>query len=251
MLGSLAGAAATERTTGRPTSSNGASSLHLWWRWPGSSPDLVRVAVTLEVLRRPSVAELHFWALQVSFAEADGRVRHGAGHVGLQHHPQYPGGTAVNWGGYGPDGRELDGTDSALPSTLGNRNTRDLRWEAGRPVRIEVTRSAAGWAASVDGVHVRDLLAGGDRLVDVGMWSEVFAPCDAPSSAVRWSDPEGTTADGRTVHPVAVVTAYQEVRAGGCSNTVSEPDGMGVVQRTNVPRTIGAGHVLPLRSPTT
>jgi hypothetical protein len=244
----LLGGTPAERTSGLPTSSNGASSLHLWWRWPGAQPELVAAAVTLEVVVRPVVDRLHFWALQVGFADAGPLARsHGAGHVGLQHHPGHPGGTAVNWGGYGADGRELDGSASPLPSATGNRNTRDLVWEEGRPVRLEVRRGEAGWAASVDGVHLRDLHAGGERLVGIGTWSEVFAPCDAPSSVVRWSRLEATTADGRTVRPTGVTTGYQSVRDGGCSNTSSEGDGAGgLLQRTNVARATPAGAVLPL-----
>jgi hypothetical protein len=240
-----------ERTTGRPTSSNGASSLHLWWRWAGPPPELIEVAVDLEVVVRPSVDDLHFWALQVGFADSrPPRPSFGAGHVGLQHHPAHPGGTAVNWGGYGPDGRELGGTVSPLASATGNPNTRDLVWLPGRSVRLEVRRGLEGWAALVDGLPVRDLRAGGDRLVGVGMWSEVFAPCDAPTSVVRWSGMQATTVDGRVVRPAAVVTGYQSVRDGGCSNSSSQLDPSGgVLQMTNVARTVPPGAVLPLGAP--
>ncbi len=248
LLGSPGGA---ERTSGRPTSSNGASSFHLWWRWPGPQPELIEVAVDLEVVVPPSVDDLHFWALQVGFADSrPPRPSLGAGHVGLQQHPGHPGGTAINWGGYGADGRELGGTVSPLASTTGNPNTRDLVWLPQRSVRLEVRRGLEGWAALVDGIHIRDLHVGGDRLVGVGMWSEVFAPCDAPTSVVRWSAMEATTVDGRRVHPIGVVTAYQAVRDGGCSNTTSQPDGSGgVLQMTNVARAVPAGTVLPVAPP--
>jgi hypothetical protein len=240
-----------ERTSGRPPSANGASSLHLWWRWPGVPPELVEVAVDLEVVVRPSVDDLHFWALQVGFADSrPPRPSLGAGHVGLQQHAGHPGGTAVNWGGYGADGRELAGTASPLASATGNPNTRDLVWLPGRSVHLEVRRGLEGWAALVDGLPIRDLHVGGDRLVGVGMWSEVFAPCDAPTSVVRWSGMQGTTVTGAVVRPTAVVTGYQAVRDGGCSNTTSEPDGAGgVLQRTNVTRSVPPGAVLPLGAP--
>lgn len=247
----LVGAAAgtTTRTSGRPPSANGASSLHLAWRWPGSPPPLTSVAVTLTVLEPPQVDALYFWALQASFVEGPGAGRrHGGGHVGLQHHPRVPGHRAVNWGGYGADGVELRGTESALPSSLGNPNTRDLAWEVGRPHRLAVHRSEVGWAATVDGVLVRELHAGGDRLAEVVVWSEVFARCDDPPVAVRWSDPAATTAGGGEVRPEAVVTRYQSVPAGGCSNTSSDADGRGgVVQRTATARTTPPGAVIPLR----
>lgn len=236
---------ARERTRGRPPSANGASSLHLWWGWRGVPPELVEVGVTLTVVEPPRPDRLHFWALQATFADRAGR-RHGGGHTGLQVHPGVPGRTAVNWGGYDPDGRELAGTESALPSALRNPNTRDLAWRPGEPVRLSIHRGAEGWAASVDDVPIRELHAGGDRLVDVVVWSEVFADCDAPASGVVWSDPSGTTPQGQLVRPLCAVARYQDEAAGGCSNTTSEPDGRGgLVQRTNTHRTTPAGMILP------
>jgi hypothetical protein len=230
---------ATERTTGLPTSSNRASSFHLEWVWEGPTPALVEAGATLTVVDAPTVDRLHFWALQASFVEGTGVGRRlGGGHTGLQHHPRHPGGTAVNWGGYGIDGRELGGSTSALPSALANPNTRDLAWQAGRPYRLSIHRGVEGWAASVDDVLIRDLHVGGDRLTSIMVWSEIFAACDDPSSAVRWTDLSGVTRDGDVVRPVAVRTRYQSVADGGCSNTSSDPDGAGgVVQRTSVVRT--------------
>lgn len=235
------GTATNERTTGPPPSGNGASSFHLAWRWDGPPPAVAEVAVDLTVVEPPSVPRLSFWAMQVTFRDRAGR-RHGGGHAGLQHHPRYPGGRAVNWGGYGADGRELDGSDSPLPSALGNRNTRDLAWDVGRPYRIRIARGTTGWAAWVDDVWIRDLHAGGDRLTDVLVWSEVFADCDAPTSAVRWSGWEAVTLDGEVVRPVALETRYQSLGDGGCTNTSSDPDDTGgVVQRTSVPRATAPG----------
>lgn len=243
----LAGTWSAERVTGLPPSSNGASSFHLEWLWDGPEPRLVEVAATLTVIERPSVDRLSFWALQASFIEGSGLGRRlGGGHTGLQHHPGHPGATAVNWGGYGADGRELDGSTSALPSALANPNTRDLAWEAGRPYRLSIHRGIEGWAASIDDIVIRDLHVGGDHLGSVLVWSEVFAACDDPSAAVRWSDLSGVTADGSIVRPWAVRTRYQAVAAGGCSNTSSDPDGAGIVQRTSVRRTAPAGTVIQL-----
>lgn len=239
---------ATERTTGLPPSSNRASSFHLEWLWDGPPPALVEVGATLTVVDAPTVDRLHFWALQASFVEGAGLGRRlGGGHTGLQHHPRHPGGTAVNWGGYGADGRELGGSTSALPSALANPNTRDMVWEAGRPYRLSIHRGVEGWAASVDDVLIRDLHVGGEGLMTIMVWSEIFAACDDPSSAVRWTDLSGVTADGDIVRPVAVRTRYQSVADGGCSNTSSDPDGEGgVVQRTNVARTTPPGAVIAL-----
>src|SRR5436190_306010 len=94
-----------ERVRGRATSSNRASSMHLWWE-PGPR-SLREVAVTLEVVEPPVVDELYFWALQVSFVDGDRHV--GGAHLGLQWYSPHPGSTAVNWGGYRDAGGELDG----------------------------------------------------------------------------------------------------------------------------------------------
>jgi len=238
-----------QRTSGLPTSSNRASSFHLAWRWDGPPPDLVEVGATLTVVERPVVDRLSFWALQASFVEGPppGR-RHGAGHAGLQHHPGHPGGTAVNWGGYGTDGRELSGSTSSLRSALRNANTRDLDWEPGRPYRLSINQGDGGWAASVDGLVIRELRTGGDRLANILVWSEVFAACDDPSSTVRWSELSGITPTGEVVSPVAVETRYQAVADGGCSNTSSDPDGAGgILQSTNIARTTPPGTLLALR----
>lgn len=210
-----------QRTKGLPTSSNSASSLHVHW---DAGPGATEIAVTLEVTDPPRTRHLHFWALQVSFAGAAGR-RIGAAHLGLQWHPQHPGRTAVNWGGYRADGTgELGGTESSLPSATGNPNTRDLAWHPRTPYVLRITSDGDGF---VDDTLVRRLdVDGATHLTDPVVWSEVFAPCDAPSSAVRWT---GVGSPARLT--------YQSYADGGCTNTRSTPDGEGRwVQRTNVER---------------
>jgi hypothetical protein len=233
------------RTTGRPTSSNRASSFHLRWGGLPAGVKFVAAEVVLEVVEPPVVPELYFWALQVGFA--DGARRTGGGHLGLQWHPAHPGSTAVNWGGYGAGGGELRGSVSGLPSALDNPNTRDLRWVPRRPYRLAVTRGAepGHWTGSVDGQPVRDLFGGGRQLVDVMVWSEVFARCDDPSVTVRWSDLRVRDADGGIHRPDRLTVTYQAVADGGCSNTdvIVGPDW--VDQRTSVPRTVPAGTTLP------
>jgi hypothetical protein len=238
------------RTSGLPPSANGASSLHAWWECPGT---LHEVAVTLEVLVPPSVPWLHFWALQVSFV--DGGRRTGGGHLGLQAAPWHPGGTAVNWGGYAEGGGELDGTASALPSEVGNANTRDFPWVARRPYRLRVApgRSGAYWLGTVTDLGsgsttaVRELRCPGTALDHPVVWSEVFAPCDAPGTAVRWSDPAVVTAGGEVVVPDAVRLTYQSVADGGCSNSTTFVDRGAVVQATATDRREPHGARLPLR----
>ena len=141
---------------------------------------------------------LYFWALQASFVDRgrDG----GAGHLGLQWHPDHPGSTAVNWGGYDATGRELSGSAATLPSALDNPNTRDLAWSPGVAYRLGIRRvteaeSAAGgvpdglvaWRGEVTDLSsgittvVRDLWAAGSGLAAPVVWSEVFAACDDPA----------------------------------------------------------------------
>jgi hypothetical protein len=237
------------RTTGRPPSANGASSLHAWWECPGA---LREVAVTLEVLVPPAVPALYFWAVQVSFV--DGGRSTGAAHLGLQAAPRHPGGTAVNWGGYRAGGDELPGTASPLPSAPGNPNTRDLPWRPGTPYRLRVApgRGPGSWRGEVQDLTagtttlVRELACPGTALAAPVVWSEVFAACDAPGTTVRWSDLSITTAAGRTAAPAAVSPTYQSEADGGCSNTTTLVEGSVVVQRTTARRQVAPGTRLPL-----
>ena len=237
---------AAARTTGYPTSSNRASSMHLMWDLPPGVGPLVAASATLVVEALPPVPELYFWALQASFAGPGGR-RHGGAHLGLQWHRPHPGSRAVNWGGYRDGGGELTGSTSPLRSGSGNPNTRDLWWEAGDPHALSIERAAGGsWVGTVDGVRIRALDAGGDRLDGLMVWSEVFARCDAPSVAVRWSGFKAVTAAGDVVAPTAVRVNYQRRVDGGCDNTTALPDGDGVRQVTAHERVTPQGAVLPL-----
>ena len=227
---------------GLPPSPNGASSFHLWWRLP-TDEALAEVAAVLEVLVPPSVPRLYFWALQASFADG------GAAHTGLQWQPTR---RAVNWGGYGPDGRVLAGSASPLPSAVDDPNTRDFPWEPGRGYRFRIRRVPSGWrsevtdAATGETTVVRDLYAGGAVLTNPVVWSEVFAACDDPAVAVRWSGLEARTAGGAHVAPEAVAVTYQPYEEGGCDNTTVGFDGVGVVQTTRVPRRVPTGGVILL-----
>lgn len=249
------------RVRGEPTSSNGASSLHLRWVVPDVA--FREVAVTLEVVEPPRVDRLYFWALQVGFADRGRRA--GGAHLGLQWHPGYPGSTAVNWGGYDAGGSILRGSDSALPGTLGNVNTRDFRWEPHRAYRLSVAPGArpdrgpddiTPWRGTVtdlatgEATVVRDLWPrGGPELTGPMTWSEVFARCEHPSVTVRWSDPVAVDTAGVAHRPDAVETNYQARDAGGCDNTTSEPDERGVLQVTATDRRVPQGTRIPLRGP--
>lgn len=233
---------ASDRISGRPTSSNGASSLHLWWDVPAPER-LIGAAVTLEASSRPDIDDLVFMAMQVSFTHPGG----GGAHLGLQHHPGFPGRSAVNWGGYARGGGLLTGSTSVLPSTPNDVNTRDYPWRAGEPYRLEIERGRVledgGWAwlgsvTDSGGTRtlVRELFSEGSTARDPIVWIECFAPCDAPSFAVRWSDPTVTTLDEVEVPVRSMRTAYQGAAMGGCSNTTSSVDGSSFVQQTNTMR---------------
>jgi len=245
-------------TEGRPRSANAASSLHLTWVVPAG--EWVEVEAVLEILVPPTVPALSFWALQASFSDRgrDG----GAAHLGLQWHQSYPGSTAVNWGGYAPGGLELDGSPSSLPSTPGNVNTRDFEWVGARPYRLRI---APGESSPPPGLHawrgeitdlttgvvtvVRDLWSTGTRLTAPVVWSEVFARCDDPSAAVRWSALRLLDDDG-TRHDVAEVAVnYQRVGDGGCITTDAQADTTGIVQVTGTTRVTRQGARLPVPSP--
>lgn len=235
---------------GEPMSANGASSFHLWWQLPPTG-SIVEVAATLTVLRPPSVAALHFWALQVNFSDR-GRT-FGAAHTGLQWHPAAPGG-AVNWGGYAPGGEELPGSGSEL-AAVDSANTRVWRWNPGVPYRLRVWSPVPGsWRSTVtdlgDGrcAVIRDLSVDAPELVTPVVWAEVFARCDAPATEVRWSDLAVTDRAGVATAPIAVVANYQAGSEGGCANTESVVDGANLYQRTGLAssRKGGTGQVLPL-----
>jgi hypothetical protein len=186
----------------------------------------------------PVVDHLYFWALQVAFPGA------GAAHLGLQWNHRHPGFGAVNWGGYAGDGSLLVGTESPLPSTPADPNTRDYAWVPERAYRLGVRRAGEGtWRGEVidlttgNTTAVRDLIAGAPFLGDPMVWSEVFARCDDPSVTVRWSDFEVVSDRGDRFTPTALAVNYQSHADGGCANTTSVPDDQGgVLQITSTER---------------
>jgi hypothetical protein len=227
----------------------GASSFHLFWR--GVPDDVIAARATLEVTIPPTVDELYFWALQVSFEGPSGKT--GGAHLGLQHHPGYPGSAAANWGGYDDIvGGTLEGTTSALPSALGNENTRTYPWRPHRPYRLEVSRAASGWwqgtvadVESGEATLIRELNGhDGVRLSGLMVWSEVFAPYDAPGTAVRWTELKYTTASGSRGTPHGLEVNYQARSSGGRSNTNSRLDGESAIQETNTERVTPRGRYL-------
>jgi hypothetical protein len=244
------------RMSGEPQSGNGASSFHLWWEVPFGER-LTEVAATLEVVDEPTADRLVFWALQVSFIKPGG----GGAHLGLQHHPTFPAGSAANWGGYAPpdEGGLLVGSPSPLPSTPNDPNTRDFLWYPNRPYRLTIGRSPDlppvgffAWRGTIEDLHagefsvVRDLYSRGEYLRGPVVWTESFARCDHPSFAARWTDLAATGENGQAIPVTTVSVNYQERSAGGCDNTNATVDGTGWMQRTSTPRTVQSGTRLSL-----
>jgi hypothetical protein len=230
----------TTRVTGPPTSSNGASSMHVWWDSTGGPAG--EVSATLEVVEPPTVPQLYFWALQATFVDARARPL-GTAHLGLQWYAVHPGGTAVNWGGYRPNGAgELSAVaPSALPSATGNPNTRDFAWRPGTPYRLTITADGTGAVTDVargETTVVRRLaVEGATALTAPVVWSEVFARCDDPPTAVRWSSLGPA--------PGALHATYQSFANGGCTNTDVEVDldHLVITQRTNTERQTPEGRL--------
>jgi hypothetical protein len=218
---------------------------------PRGAGHLVEAAVTLEVTQPPVVDHLYFWALQIGFPGA------GAAHLGLQWNRAFPGFGAVNWGGYAIDGSLLRGTESGLPSTPGDPNTRDYPWEPRRAYRLRVHHAGDDlWRGDVTDVStgatktVRELIAPSPFITDLLVWSEVFARCDDPSVTATWSEFVAVDERGEHFAPVALVANYQSHAAGGCANTTSVLDDHGrALQITNAQRTREGGAILELRAP--
>lgn len=221
--------------------------MHVFWGM-GALP-LVDVVATIVVERPPIGADLCFWALQVDFVDHTQSL--GAGHFGLQHHAGYPGAAALNWGGYHRGGGELEGSISTLGSAVGNRNTSNYRWQAGVAYRYRIRRSPErGWRGSITdlstGVETvaRDLWIEADHLAQPMVWTECFAPCDAPSVSVVWSDLAARTTEGEVVTPTGPTVNYQSFEDGGCTNTSIERIGEDIRQATNQPRFNASGQPL-------
>ena len=237
MWRSLANLVMGRRDQGFPTSGNGASSMHLHWM---GITEAVEASVVVEVIEPPVVDSLYFWALQATFAPGSTGA-----HLGLQWNPRHPSSTAVNWGGYDGRGGLLEGTESTIPSTIDDPNTRSWSWLARRRYRLRIGRgrSSEWWTGEVtdlatdETVEVRQLRGGGEFLTGLMVWSEVFASCDAPSVAVRWSDSVVVDPSGSVISPPEVRVSYQDYVRGGCTNTNTAADDSGIVQRTNTDRT--------------
>jgi hypothetical protein len=161
----------------------------------------------------------------------------------------------MNWGGYArpPSAAVLAGTPSPLPSAPGDPNTRDYPWVPRAAYRLTIRRGAHGWAGHVAdlgtgrSVVVRELHAGGDRLVAPVVWSEVFCRCDDPPAEVRWSDLAAVALDGTRLRPSGVRVNLPGPGDGACADldVRLDADG-GLRQRTATPRSLSSGATLRL-----
>lgn len=232
------------RAESSPPPYSGPTSAHLWFEGVPSGP-WRSVSATLEVVTEPSVSYLYFWALQASFADAGGTV-FGAAHTGLQWNPRHPAGRAVNWGGYRRTddvSSVLDGTHSTLPGIAGDENTRNFSWTAGVGYQFTISRTDSGWRSTVvdtstgERTVIRELFAGGDRLNGFVVWMEIFAPCDAPTTLVRWSGLAVANEARGVRHQVrSLRTSFPDV-PGACTNNDARVDGSSWLQLTNDRRT--------------
>ena len=250
---------ARRRISGKPPSRNGASSFHLWWELE-TTHVLAAAAVEIEVVTPPVVPHLYFFALQVTFVDPSSGRKGGGAHIGLQHHPGHPHMRAVNWGGYAAAGGLLPGSESFLPSAREDLNTRDYLWEGKRPYLLAVEPTTApapegmvAWAGLIEDVEaerrteIRHLFVPewATGLTTPLMWSEVFAPCDAPQVGVHWRRPQAWSLAGDAVGVRGVRLAYQDYENGGCTNTNTAVDATGYTQLTNEKRVNRVGAFLP------
>ena len=231
----------------------GPTSAHLWFDGVPSGP-WRSVSATLQVIDEPTSAHLYFWALQASFTDASGTA-FGAAHTGLQWNPRHPDSRAVNWGGYAKTAdvsSVLEGSRSALPGIAGDENTRNFPWRSGVGYQFTISHSEHGWRSTVvdtstgEQTIIRDLFAAGDRLNGFVVWMEIFAPCDAPRTVVRWTDLAVVDeARGERREVRAVRTSFPDVRAA-CTNNDSRVGDSGWLQLTNDRRTTATGVTLTI-----
>ncbi len=255
--------------------------MHL--RWLDLPSDVQAVEVDLEVEGVPPTPHLRFWALQASFVDGaasqgaghlglqwiDGYPGHTAvnwggyrngggeltgtesalpsarGNVNTRNYQWTPGqvyGLRIEKSGSRPEA-------SASVDGHGSRPEASASVD-GHGSRPGVSRTNSTWRGVVidratgEAVVVRELVCPGTNLDHIVMWSEIFAPCDAPKLTVAWSNATAITPTG--AHPITSFSvSYQSVADGGCSNSdVSVGRDGRVIQTTNIDRQTAAGSVI-------
>ena len=171
-----------------------------FWELPPAGGPIVAASARLIVEAAPPVDELYFWALQASFTDGSGRRarRRPPGPAVARRRtraPAPPTGAATR-----PAAAILPGSESALPSAHRQRQHPRPGGSRACPTALDDRAGAPaaglGRARSTAPSCAR-LAAGGDRLDGLMVWSEVFARCDDPPVAVRWSGFAATVADRR------------------------------------------------------
>lgn len=240
----------TPRTSGPPTSTNGASSFHINWRPNYLTEGVTAVEVDFEPLAEPPNDV--YWALAMSFG-SNSSTFYGGGHLGLQRWGGYPNNHAVNWGGYFWGGSELDGTTSTLPSALNNPHTFNYNWAVGNKYRLRVFSPSPGrWRGVVTDLFngqttvIRDLICSGHLMYHLSVWTESFCDC-AQQVHCRWS--RFMVERGSSVQiPITQFELYHQTYTdGGCTNTsTTVVGGSALEQKSATPRVNHTGTWLEL-----
>jgi hypothetical protein len=242
-----------ERVSGTPPSASGASSFFLWWDLPYGER-LIEISVTLKVATVPEVDRLVSFAVQGAFLKPGG----GSCHLGLQHHPRFPGRVAVNWEGYTAKGERLESDEPVLPSAIEDAATRDFPWHKGVPYRLTIERGDEqsdgrfAWIGSITNLRtgerdeIRQLISSSPFIRGPVMYIESFGPCDGPRFEARWSNATAVSVDGGVRAVKSMRVDYQPHAAGGCTNTNSRVEGNEFVQRAGQMRTTKAGSTIRL-----
>lgn len=227
-----------------------ATSTHLWWQAEGDADPSdtgrwVKASAKLTLPTAPTVEDLYYWAMQVSFYDGSGTLVGGA-HTGLQWIPGYIDNKAVNWGGYDADDVILTGTESAFPSSLDNDNTRDYDWATNTEYTFEVSYVGSDyWRATVNGVTIRDLLVpGGVYIASPAIWSEIFAACDSPAHSARWRDLT-LTDETDTEYEFYEMFRTFSTDIDACTNTNSSTDGEYYVVSSGTTRDTSSTYIDP------
>lgn len=250
------------RDTGYPTSRNGASSLHLLL--PLSTEQMfpilpteqmfTEISVTLKIEKEPQVNDIYFWAISADFYDESLRV--GMGHLGL-----YLGDTTARDTSYFPYSHGTQWTGYKYPTDAPYRitsfpddNNVDYSWKQGGAYRLTIKRTSDNpkvWSGYVSDLNnsktilIGTLNTGGTLMGGVvGVWSEIFAQCNSPSTSVTWSDFEGITEDGTSVKINAFRVNYPKHYSGGCTNTNSELINSEIRQTTNIERKVKQGTII-------
>ena len=224
------------RDSGLPTSSNGASSFHLFL--PESDTVFAEeVCATINIGADPDDNFLRFWALEVDFADTAGGL-FGAAHMGLQWIDGFPDSNAVNWGGFDANGVLLTG-----PGFLaGGPNTFEYDWTPNTDYKYRVYYVSPGVArAEITDLStgvvtpIRDLNVGNNATLFRAprVWGEIFAPCDDLEPLCwEWTD-WNWTLNGVNDTPGSVFANYQSHADGGCTNQSTIETADGAMQCTN------------------